>query len=50
MFDATLENISAIPFSEIWLVDFEFGSGPGENPDPICLVALELKSGRRLKL
>jgi len=25
------------PFTEIWAVDFEFGSEPGENPEPVCL-------------
>jgi len=39
-----------IPFREIWLVDFEFVSLPGERPDPMCLVALELRSGRKLRL
>ena len=33
-------------FSQIWLVDFEFIAHPGENPDPVCLVARELRSGR----
>ena len=38
------------PFAEIWAVDFEFGSNPGENPEPVCLVAWELRSGRKLRL
>ncbi|MEI6556862.1 MAG: hypothetical protein WCO00_00525 [Rhodospirillaceae bacterium] len=42
--------INDLPFGEIWCVDYEFGSGPGENPEPICLVAWELKTGSRLKL
>jgi DNA polymerase I len=37
-------------FSEIWCVDFEFHQPPGELPQPICLVAHEIRSGRRLKL
>jgi hypothetical protein len=36
-------------FREIWAVDFEFHSRPGNRPTPVCLVAWELKSGRRLK-
>jgi hypothetical protein len=36
-----------LPFDKIWLVDFEFAAAPGESPVPICLVALEYKSGRR---
>ena len=38
------------PFSEIWAVDFEYVAKPGENPEPVCLVAWELRSGRRLRL
>jgi DNA polymerase I len=36
--------------NEIWAVDFEFGSEPGENPEPVCLVAWELRSGRKVRL
>jgi hypothetical protein len=34
------------PFREIWLVDFEFIARPGERPEPVCLVALELRTRR----
>ncbi len=37
-------------YREIWLVDFEFQAPPGERPDPVCLVASELRSGRTLRL
>ena len=37
-------------FSEIWCVDFEFHQPPGEIPQPICLVAHEIRSGRWVKL
>ena len=30
----------------IWVVDFEFTSDPGERPNPVCVVAQELKSGK----
>ena len=43
-----LSILDDLPFTEIWAVDFEFGSDPGENPEPVCLVAWELRSGRRL--
>ncbi len=33
-------------FREIWAVDFEFSAPPGEHPDPVCVVAKELRSGR----
>jgi DNA polymerase I len=39
-----------LPFAEIWLVDFEFDAKPGENPEPVCLVARELRSGRKVRL
>jgi len=42
--------LDLLPFAEIWAVDFEFGSEPGENPEPICLVAWELRSGRKVRL
>src|SRR3546814_16482680 len=37
-------------FKEIWVVDFEFRSGPGERPEPVCVVAHEVLSGKILKL
>ena len=43
-------RLGALPFTEIWAVDFEFGAEPGENPEPVCLVAWELRSGRKLRL
>ena len=39
-----------LPFREIWAVDFEFSSDSGENPEPVCLVAWELRSGRKLRV
>jgi hypothetical protein len=46
---ATHPILDLLPFREIWVVDFEFGSKPGENPEPVCLVAWELKSGRKFR-
>jgi DNA polymerase I len=37
-------------FHEIWCVDFEFQAIAGELPKPICAVALEVKSGKRIEL
>ena len=37
-------------FQEVWVCDFEFISKPGERPIPICLVALEIRSGAKLRL
>ena len=32
--------LDALPFREIWAVDFEFGGGAGNRPDPVCVVRL----------
>jgi DNA polymerase family A len=37
------------PFQQIWLVDFEFCASPGERPDPVCLCALELRTGQLIR-
>lgn len=42
--------VKDIPFEEIWLVDFEYRAENGATPQPICLVAFELRSGRKLRL
>ena len=39
-----------LPFSEIWLHDFEFVPQPGERPNVVCLAAQELRSGQTLRL
>jgi DNA polymerase-1 len=47
-----------LPFREIWVVDTEFYPGPGlanggvagDPVTPLCLVALEMRSGRLLRL
>jgi DNA polymerase I len=42
--------LAALPFREIWAADFEFTARPGERPEPICLVARELRSHRTIRL
>jgi DNA polymerase I len=37
-------------FREVVTVDFEFIATPGNRPVPVCLVAYELRSGRRFRL
>jgi hypothetical protein len=37
-------------FREVVVADFEFAITPGECPRPLCLVAHELRSGRRFRL
>ena len=39
-----------LPFEQVWFVDFEFVSKPGEHPDVVCLVAREMRSGQTLRL
>src|SRR4029453_15658134 len=36
-------------FREIWCADFEFCQAPGDLPDPVCLVATEIRTGRCLR-
>jgi hypothetical protein len=37
-------------FREIVVADFEFATTPGNRPEPVCLVAHELRSGRRFRV
>jgi DNA polymerase-1 len=39
-----------LPFEEIWFHDFEFVARPGERPDVVCMVAIELRTGRTIQL
>src|SRR4029450_4981008 len=39
-----------LSYREVWAADFEFVPQTGERPDPVCLVAWELRSRRKLKL
>jgi DNA polymerase-1 len=40
----------AFPFRELWCVDFEFRSDPGERPWPVCMVACEFISGQEIRM
>jgi DNA polymerase family A len=54
---ATISDWRALPFEELWVVDTEFYPGAGlanggRNGDastPLCLVALEMRSGRIIR-
>ena len=37
-------------FREIWVVDFKFGSQPGDPPVPICMVAKEIRTGMEIQM
>jgi DNA polymerase-1 len=42
--------VLGLPFRQIWVIDFEFIAREGENPQPVCLVAKEIGTGRLIKL
>jgi DNA polymerase-1 len=42
--------VLGLPFRRIWCIDFEFIAREGENPQPVCLVAKEVGTGRLIKL
>ena len=37
-------------FNEIWHIDFEYQQDGGESPHPLCFVACEQNSGRKVRL
>ena len=49
-FSHVISSSALLAFSEIWMVDFEFWTNADGLPDPVCLVAWELKSGRKIRL
>lgn len=42
--------LESLPYREVWCVDFEFFAPEGERPQPVCLVARELRSARLVRL
>ncbi len=40
----------AMPYREIWCCDFEYIATPGNRPLPVCMVALEVRSGRLFRI
>lgn len=36
-------------FAQVWMVDFEFFALPGYRPEPLCVVARELRAGRLVR-
>ena len=37
-------------FRQVWLVDMEFSTPPGERPDPICVVSREWITGNTIEV
>ena len=54
----TCDRLAALPFSEVWCIDFEYypgrglanGGVDGDPVTPLCLVAHEVRSGRTIRL
>ncbi len=46
---ASVSALARLRYREIWAVDFEFQAPDGERPEPVCMVARELRSGRLLR-
>ena len=44
------EQLLPLPYSESWVVDFEFTAPSGGQQDPVCMLAIELSSGRVIRL
>jgi hypothetical protein len=42
-------TVDELPFAQIWPVDFEFITEPGELPDIVCLCAREWRTGRTIR-
>src|SRR5690348_5604601 len=42
--------VAALPYREVWCLDFEFRAPDGERPEPLCMVARDLRGGRELRL
>ena len=45
-----MKTLPGFPFREVGAVDFEFIAPLGDRPDPVCMVALELRTGRLIRL
>jgi len=45
-----MKTLSLKAYGEIWLVDFEFRSPPGEPPEVVCLVAREYHTKQQVRL
>jgi DNA polymerase I len=43
------QALGRLTYREVWALDFEFRAPDGERPEPVCLVARELRGGRLLR-
>ena len=44
------DRLLGLPFKQVWAVDFEFTAPPGGKPGPVCMVAIELRSGNAFRM
>ncbi len=44
------DQLLSFPYSQLWVVDFEFTAPSGGRQSPVCMVAVELVSGRIIRL
>ena len=42
-------SLHLLSHREIWAVDFELSAPTGERPEPVCMVARELRTGRLVR-
>lgn len=49
-FSHSISSSALLAFAEIWMFDFEFWTDTRGLPVPVCLVAWEMKSGRKVHL
>jgi hypothetical protein len=40
--------LDRLPFEAVWVVDFEYHQPDGGLPDPLCVVAKELRTGAKV--
>jgi DNA polymerase I len=43
-------SLAWLPFKQIWVCDFEYRPQAGEHPWPVCMCALELRTGQEIRL
>lgn len=37
-------------YDSVWVVDFEYTSDPGQVPEPVCMVAIDIKGNQEIRL
>ncbi len=42
--------LSCLPYREVWAVDFEYIAHGGNRPEPVCMIAIELRTRRILRI